>query len=386
MSSTLPDGIQRDLDKAKIRAFRGKTAAFLAPIMSMMRFEWDEKAGTASVNGVSMKWNPIWFMALSPATRETVLMHELWHVARMHMLRLGNRDPLWWNYACDIWINNMLEKEGYSFQGVENCWKNQQYAHNTEEEIYDAIYQPSNPPPTTGAFGDEGGDGDMDSESNDGTSEGQNQAAKNDVLNAVVRAMHQAKMSGQPGAMPGDQEHLITQFLKPVVPWKQLLRKFFTDMQDDDYSWRRPNRRHSDIYLPCRVQDDGRLKHLAYYLDVSGSISQHDVLRFNSEVKHVWDEFRPEKMSLIQFDTRIAHETSIKEGQEFNEVKVYGGGGTCLVPVREHIIEHKPTAAIIFTDLHVRPMQKLPFNIPVIWVVINNPHAEVPFGKVIDIK
>jgi len=53
--------------------------------------------------------------------------------------------------------------------------------------------------------------------------------------------------------------------------------------------------------------------------------------------------------------------------------------------VREWIIKNKPTAAIIFSDMYVRPMEELPFDIPIIWCVLNNPNATVPFGEVVHI-
>lgn len=370
----------RELDRAKAKAFMDKNSAFLAPLLCNMRFHWDENEQTASTNGLDLKWNPKWFLGMPLEARGTVLVHELWHVGRMHGLRRGSRDPLWWNYACDIWINNMLEKEGWSFKTIENCWKDQQYAGMVEEKIYDAIYDPQNPPPApqTGSFGDDGGGGDMKD-----PAAGPTPQQTQEVLSAVTMASHAAKMSN-PGSMPGDTETILTQFLKPVVPWQQLLHRFMNDLQNEDFTWARPNRRYDDIYLPSKFLDDGRLEHLAYYLDVSGSITQKDLLRFNSEVKYVWEEYQPQKMSLIQFDTRISHEEVIEEGDRLDSVRIRGGGGTCLVPVREHIIKNRPTAAIIFTDMEVAPMEKLPFEIPIVWVVLGGRLSHKPaFGDVI---
>jgi hypothetical protein len=53
-----------------------------------------------------------------------------------------------------------------------------------------------------------------------------------------------------------------------------------------------------------------------------------------------------------------------------------------LVPVKAHIEEIKPTAAVIFTDLAVPPMQPLAYDIPVIWVT-QTKGAKVPFGKLV---
>ncbi|AHC56551.1 hypothetical protein JJJA_0035 [Achromobacter phage JWDelta] len=373
--------LTRELDRAKAKAFLDSNSAFLGPILVGLRFAWDKTVETACTDGIDLKWNPDWFISLQPPARVTVLMHEIWHVARLHLIRRNGRDPLWWNYACDIWINNQLERDKFSFKGIENCWKDQQYHGKTEEEIYAAIYDPQSPPPppASGSFGEDGGAGDMQ-ESPGGVTDAQ----REEILSTVTQAMHQAGISGNPGSMPGDTERLITQFLKPVVPWQSLLQRFFNDMQDEDYSWSRPNRRFDDIYLPHRFLDDGKLEHLAYYLDVSGSITQQDLLRFNSEVKHVWDHYQPQKMSLIQFDTRISHVEEIEEGHRLDEVKIKGGGGTCLKPVREHIIKNRPTAAIIFSDMEVAPMEKLPFDIPVIWVVLGGRSSHKPsFGEVI---
>ena len=371
----------RELDRVKAKAFMNKNSAFLAPILCNMRFEWTDRIPTAETDGVDLRWNPNWFQKMVMGARVTVLLHEIWHIARLHSLRRGSRDPLWWNYACDIWINNMLEDENNSFEGIENCWKDQQYRGLVEEEIYDRIYNPNNKqtPPPTGSFGDDGGAGDLGNQGQEISNQ-----QKQELLSVVTMAAHSAKMSSSPGSIPGDTEQILTQFLKPVVPWQQLLHRFFNDMLTTDYTWRRPNRRFDDIYLPSTYQDDGRLEHLMYFMDVSGSITQKDLLRFNSEVKYVWEEYQPQKMSLVQFDTRISHEQVIKEGDVLTEMVVKGGGGTSLVPVREHIIKHRPTAAIIFSDMEVEPMAKLPFEVPIIWVVLGGRRSHKPsFGDVI---
>ena len=143
------------------------------------------------------------------------------------------------------------------------------------------------------------------------------------------------------------------------------------------------------MYLPSRIQDEGRLDHLLYCQDVSGSIMPKDIQRFNSELKYVWDVFKPKKMTIAQFDTRITKIDEFNEGDIFSKIKIVGRGRTDLIPVRELIIERKPTAAIIFSDMQVTPMEKLPDNIPVLWVAVDSGWGigHTPsFGKVIRIK
>ena len=367
--------LNRELDKTKSAVFMGNNAAFLASLMCSMEFVWTDEFPTAATNGSVFWWNPKWFLSMDPEARKTVLFHELWHVARLHLLRVGLRNPLVWNYACDIRINNDLENMNYNFTGIEDCWKDQSYGDMVEEDIYDLLIKNHIQPPPS--MWDPNGSGDlMPMDSKD----------QAQLVNNVVKAVHQAKLAGKPGDIPGHIETTLKQFLAPVVPWNALLHKFFTDLLDEDYTWARPNRRYQDMYLPSKFLNDGRLEHLIYYLDVSGSISDADVIRFNSEVKYIKETYNPQKLTLVQFDTRITSEKVFNEEDVFEELIVVGRGGTSFVPVREHILEHKPTAAIIFSDMYCVPMETVPEEFPVIWVAIANQTATVPFGKIIHIR
>lgn len=375
--------LDKELDKAKSSMFLGKNAAFLGSLLCSLNFQWTRSVKTAATNSVDLFWNPEFFMQLDPLVRETVLEHELWHAARLHHIRMGSRDPQVWNQACDIRINNDLEREGRSFIGVEECWKDKDIDANgimAEEDIYDLLKQNPPPPPPSGggSWGEGEADGDMLPLSN-----GQQQTA----INNVVQAIQQAKIAGQGGNIPGGIEELISKFLDPMVPWEQVLMQFFTDLLHEDYSWKRPNRRYQDMYLPSRFTDDGRLEHLMYFLDVSGSISDADILRFNSEVKYIQEVLKPQRLSLVQFDTRITSVKEFREEDPFDEIKVVGRGGTAWEPVRDYIEEHRPTAAVIFTDMGFwDPITPLNYDVPVIWAIQGNPRITGPYGKSIHIK
>ncbi|MFP3693432.1 DUF2201 family putative metallopeptidase, partial [Burkholderia sp. SIMBA_048] len=85
--------LNRELDRTKSAVFLGKTAAFLGSILCSHNFVWSEEVPTAATNGITLWWNPSWFTKLPVETRKTVLVHELWHPARLHMLRLNGRCP-----------------------------------------------------------------------------------------------------------------------------------------------------------------------------------------------------------------------------------------------------------------------------------------------------
>jgi predicted metal-dependent peptidase len=375
--------LDRELDRVKTQVFLGKSAAFFGSLMCSLNFEWDKSLPTAGTNGTFIKWNPYYFHFLSKEGRKSILMHELRHVAYLHPLRRGTRDPEIWNYAVDTVLDNEMDHEGYPVSGeavfprelfgeTTHTFVNHDWDGLSAEEIYDkmiadAIQVPLGYRP-------------------DLIDEGINPHA---MINGVVSATHAAKLAGaQAGDIPGDVETTLRRFLKPKLPWKQLHAQFFTQLTEQDYSWRRPSRRSTSMYLPSMFEDEGGLEHIVYFEDVSGSVTDDEVVRFNSEVKYVWDTFKPLKMSLVQFDTRITKETHYDRDDPFEEVVIVGRGGTSLVPVRDYIIEHKPTAVVIFSDLQCNAMEKLPsdLNVPILWVAINNSGAQVNQGKLIHIR
>lgn len=366
----ITEELTRGLDRVQGQVFIGKASAFLGSLMGGSEVIWTRDIPTAATNGVSIWWNPDFFKASSLALNKSVLVHELWHIGRMHCLRRGPRDNDDWNIACDHAINIGMDEDGFVFDGFPPLM-DKQYKDMSEEEIYDLLQKmPKTPLPP--------GLRDM---MGDPTPEEQQK-----IINKVITAVHAAHMANEAGSIPGNIEEMINKFLTPVVPWEKLLSDFFQDLQDTKYTWARPNRRYTDIYLPSREEDDGRLEHLIYYCDVSGSISKEDALRFNSELKYVFETFQPKRVTAVQFDTRIQKIDEWNEGDTFDEVKIVGRGGTCLECVRQHIEEHRPTAAVIFSDLYCETMGPIPKDVPVIWVVVNHEGAKVPYGKKIHIK
>ena len=400
--------LDKELDRVKTKVFLTKNAGFLGPLMSSVNFLWTEDIKTAQTNGISLYWNPHWFLKMPAETRMTVLLHELWHIALLHMLRCGTRDPKIWNWACDLYINNMLYYQGYTFAGVNpwlnddiNRWKGPNWRpvgvygpDFSVEQIYEElekipalsiggefIWGEMIPDPETGEM--DGDEGDLlEPDDMDGV-------GGHAVINKVVSASAAAQLAGESTSLPGEVETMLKRFLQPKLPWETLLMQFFTAMFGTDYSWARPNRRYRDIYLPSIQDDDSALECLMYFLDVSGSVSDGEVVRFNSEVKYIKETFNPKKLVMVLFDDIIQRVYEFTEDDPFEEVVIVGRGGTELEPVRQYMIEHRPTAAIIFSDLQCRKMAPLPegIDIPTIWIGVNaRPDSEVNFGKLIHIR
>ena len=208
-----------------------------------------------------------------------------------------------------------------------------------------------------------------------------NPTGSSDQVPIVQQATAVAKFAG---GVPGKIEAILNNFLKPKLPWKNILRNYLQDKLDSEWSWQRPNRRYHDIYMPSMLPDEGRLISIAMFLDVSGSILDEDVKRFMSELRYIHDEFKPEKLTAIQFDTIIQNEKVYYPDTVIKDLKIKGRGGTSYRPVHQWIMKNKPTLAIIFTDLWCKPMKPVGKGTEVIWIAKNTTENAL-IGKTIHV-
>lgn len=385
--------LTRELDKTKSDLFMTRYATFYGSLLCSLEFKWDKSIKTACTDGLSIWWNPDFFLRLSRNARKFVLRHELDHPARLHFDRMGSRDPSLWNTACDYRINNDLEIEtdekghhNYVFS-KELPWVLLNQSNfppgMPEEDIYDLIQSQQVPPPPPGLDGDgDGMDGDMEPDGLNGplTKE---QRAK--AIGNVVRAAQQAKVHGA-GNMPGDIEKILDTFLEPKVIWEQELYQFLTELKEVEHSWLKRNRRFTSIYMPSWTDEPGALIDIAYFEDSSGSISDADMMQFNSELKYIHETFKPEKLTRIQFDAKIQHIQEFTPDDAFEHVLRKGYGGTGWACVKAYLEEHKPSAAIIFSDMDFNDQVIQPeLDIPILWVAINTSKS-MPFGRTIFIR
>ena len=370
------DDLNKLLDTAKIKIFSGakNTNAFLAPLLCQCKVKFSNEVPTAGTDGVSIEINPQFFQEL-PGTSERafLLFHELWHVAKMHQLRRGSKTPVRWNYACDYHINQILIEE-MQLKMPEGGLYDKQYRKLSEEEIYDLLPEDL----------EEEGDPsllDIPVTNTPVSSELQSKTAQ-EIISAVASAIKSVSSTSS-----ADVISILERFTTPQVNWRVELQDYFKDtFMNQDYSWKRPSRRFTDIYMPSlTAEDEGRLDHLAYFVDTSGSISIEEIQLFNSELKHIKDTLKPKKLSIIQFDTQTYTPITLAEDEEFHFINVEGRGGTSLTCVYEWIQKEEPTASVVFSDLYCAPMDQP--NTPVIWCCVgDNPFSKPAFGKYIPIK
>lgn len=395
MATPLPH--EQALVHAKVAFMNDPKAMFLYTVCFHLAFKWDDSVGTACVDGYTMTISPTFWMKISHEMRVTLLAHETGHVVREHMSRRGSRDKPIYNYAGDYAINQELKEAGYTKiawtmdDGHKTEWlQDDRFAGMTTEEIYDIIYA-ENPPPPPSAGGGLPGEGKPDPNAHwQDIKEPQTDASGNPVTEAeaqqhvtdiIVQAATACAIGGNPGAIPGYVQTYLDSLLKPKLPMSAYLRRFFTALAKDNYTWSRPNRRFSHIYLPSMKSE--KLCELAFAYDVSASVTDRDLKRYVSEMVGVMRNLKPDKLTLILFDTEIRSVTTIKSAQDLINVKLIGRGGTRIEPLLEWAVKNKPAALIVFSDgeFHHVPVKPA---CPVLWMIHNNRREfSWPFGTII---
>lgn len=173
---------------------------------------------------------------------------------------------------------------------------------------------------------------------------------------AMVRAL------GEAGAVRRSFEEYVDEFAQKC---------FATDE-----TWKRPNRRYSDTYLPSRSQPG--VKKLIVGVDTSGSISGDYLARFGIAIGKVAEQFDAASIEIAYCDARVHRVESFAKGDQIR-FEPAGGGGTRFEPVFEYALEQieqgEEVAGVIYlTDLEGRCKDAYRFrDIETLWVSTQMP-------------
>ncbi|MGH1461266.1 MAG: vWA domain-containing protein [Neptuniibacter sp.] len=372
--------ITRLLDRAKIKLMQNPNSTFITTVLFSLKFSWDQSIPTACTNGLTLQFNPDWFQTLSEDERVGVLVHEAWHVAFQHMTRVDDKDFQDWNIATDYVINNMLDDKGYSLP--EGGCLDHQYDDMTSEQVYDKIHNDQNHPGRKNFQPDMK---DMSGSAQSQLSKDQAQQIQSQIEDIVIKAHTQAQMAqDDPGSIPGEIQLAIDKLLNPKLPWYEILNRYMNGLAPEDYSFRKFNRRFlPDFYLPTLYSE--ALGEITVAVDTSGSITDEQFLEFVTEIDSIQRNLKPEKTTVIDFDTSIKAIHELNDGEDVRRIQFTGRGGTDIKEVLEWGKENKPNALVIFTDGYFYKHDIDP-EIPVIWVIHSGGYGnfDYPFGKIIE--
>ena len=360
---------KRELDKAKIALITRKDSAFITSILFSLKFEWTSNIPTACTDGLCLKVNPTFFLSLSKEARKSLLAHEAWHVALDHMSRLGIREPVRFNKAGDYVINQILKDANFE---IPDTWLlDSKYKENSTEEIYNSL-------PEESEENKQNYDNDVDYSD---TSE----ETKSKITNTIIKAHTQAKLANETDEIPSEIKRLIDHLVNPVLPWTTILQNYINSFINEEYSWKKPNKRFFPEYHLPSLYSKGMNK-ITFAIDTSGSVKDSEFTAFLSEMTFIREKLKPKETVILDFDSKVQHEYILTLDTPLDDITFTGYGGTNLIPLFDHIKRSGDTELlIVFSDLYCRSIIEKP-DYDVIWVIVNHPKAKINFGKAIHLS
>ena len=359
-----------------------RVSPFFAALSLYAEIEFTEEYPIAATDGKKIFFNPKTYIKLPPVERDGVYLHELLHMALLHNLRRGMRDPKIFNIAGDIVINGMIENEGNvkipSF-GI----RDKKLEHLSVEEIYEILIKKKK------KYSNEFNDLVFNNDYKDYKKEENEQASGSPQTEKEIRAYWKqaindakliAKSSGK-NVYPKSFDKTLGEITEPEIDWKIKLWNFLvrtpTDFGDFD-------RRliYSGLYLENL---EGESINVFCCIDTSASISDYEINKFMSEVKGILNSYPNINLKLWYADHDCYGPYEINSIK--NVPKPKGGGGTDFEPFFEDIKKQDnnniDSVSIYLTDGYGYFPEYEP-EIPVLWVVIPGgaENNYFPFGEI----
>ena len=356
--------------------------AFIASLLCSLKVSWDEKLDPPTMVTDGHR------LLVCPSYVEKLSAQEMrWALANITMrlvfncnlrCRVGQRDPIKWDVACDILINSLLEgekRDGRSTVGQR--WSHAIYrpelyekGNKTIEGIYHLL--PDVPPNADDRQGVIIFDG--------SEAEQSEQEARMQVRVAQARDVARAA-----GNLSESMARFVGVELTPRVRWQDQLRSFFTKRARSDRSWSRPSRRMIGQGFLMPSFDGEGMDDVLIAVDLSGSVSPDELQEFLTELRAIKVDCQPSTTHVVYFASEVMKYESFSQDEEL-DLHPNGTGGTRFSPIfayaRDHDIE--PACCVVLTDLYCADYGPVPAY-PVLWVSTGDT-GPTPFGEVLMLR
>lgn len=351
---------------------------------------------TAATNGRDVFYNTKFCMAQNKKQLRYVVLHENFHKMLRHCLLFKEalkRDGQRANRAMDYVVNGLIEQCDPTYQFVERpslvpVLVDKKYFDWSFPKVFNDLKSNGEDGPTR-APGGMPGEGDaMDGHiaADDMSPEEQRELEKQ-IEDAVqqgrllCQALRGADGSGGP---------LDNKAVQRDTNWREHLRNFIESAMEgyDDENWSKPDvpiYSAIDVVMPTYITET--IGEIVIAADTSGSMAGYYPLLFG-EVAQIMRNVRPEKVTLIWWDTAVAG-VQVFEPHEYDSIatalKPAGGGGTTPQVFVDYIAKNKlkPKAVIVLTDGYIGDEPKM--DQPSLWGIVENESWVSKWGQTIHI-
>tara|TARA_R100000951_G_scaffold36485_1_gene31265 strand:+ start:2470 stop:3672 length:1203 start_codon:yes stop_codon:yes gene_type:complete len=350
---------------------------------------------TACTNGRDEMYGRDFIAGLTDAELRFLILHENYHKLYRHLTtwrHLYDENAQLANQACDYVINQKIaddNRDGFATV-IDGALIDDKYRDMDTAQVYNLLKQDQDQDEQDSDGGQpaEGGEP-MDSHDWEGAQE-LSEPEQRDLERDIDEAIRQGAMAA--GKMGKGDLRDLNDLLTPQVDWRELLREFVqnTCTGNDYATYARPNRRlmSQGIVMPSGVSE--QIGELVIAIDTSGSIGQHPLSMFLSEVRGICESVRPERVRILYWGHNVVGD-ELYLTHELDDLtkstKPKGGGGTDVRCVTEYMTKEgiTPQAAVVLTDGELYAGWG-EWSCPVLWAVLDNDRAVPDVGKCVHIK
>ena len=374
-----PDYEQSNIED-KIEKFRFlllRKMPFYGDVLLHLPFIESNDVKKACTDGRRIYINQEYFTKLRQGEGHYILMHEVFHILLMHCIRNKGRYERLWNIACDLVVNDMLDKlrpdmkkMGIAFEppmgnltanigdspveDVYNKLRNDNKMPDRRNVVIRKYYGLNQSPTYIKEIPDERDlkpETCQESGKTEAVKEQKARALENEIRNRVSEALKRTQ--GQNGSyyIPNC---LICLVESKKLMWSQILKDYLGSEVSEEISYLTPERKylHMDLIVPGAGIRDDKLEEIWAFVDNSGSILLNQRNQFLTQVYRIAMEFHC-KVNICYWDMKVTDVYRNVVGEK-NVLKCipHHSGGTDINCVYAFLQERniRPDVMLILTD------------------------------------
>jgi predicted metal-dependent peptidase len=393
-------------DLKEVRSNLVNFTPFIASFLFGLRSEiantdWNP---TACTDGNSIFYNESFLKTLSFKQLETLVAHEVAHVAFAHHFRMRGKDGQLWNVATDHAINILLTAMG--FVPLPNWLCDFKYKGMSAEDIYRDLknqspeqqeQQKQQSQQSGGSFSEpknEDGSEKSDTELDEAKQEAKEklQQAKSNLKRAKDAieksdSMTDSEKRERVQKMGKGLSELISEIdfeSSSKADWRDILHRFLFNMAENDFAIHVPDQRFidgSEFLMPS--YESNEVGNLFVAMDVSGSCAM-EAKQIATESKHILDTMEGATNSIMKACYCSNYIHRIHQIDTPDDLQLIQGGGTDFAPaIYAYADDLESQACIYITDGWCSSFGEDPMK-PVLWVLTRrNDYFKPPFGEVV---
>lgn len=362
---------------------------FFGALMLFASIKTSNKVDTAATDGKDIFFNENFLNKLTSSEQNALMLHEVLHMALLHVQRRQSRDPHIWNIAADIVVNDLIIRNT-KFKLPKDAIIDQQYSDKSVEFIYECLLKNNKYKKYPLKISDIANQSKEDQSNQQSLSQQELQDIESywkDKIQVLKSSNLSTEGSSGQGSLPAGMSIEIDVVLDPEVDWRHALWKYVgkTPADFDDLDRRFL---YKGLYLEGLLTE---ALEVSVCIDTSGSISKKLLDQFLGELKGILSSYPHVKCDLFFADAAIdgPHEIS-----SINELPpVSGFGGTSFVPFFNYLEKNNNNllgshkVSIYFTDGYGDFPDKKPKD-PTMWLVCKDglETNRFPFGEVVRIS